>query len=127
MAAEVIDKATGTIAQVSTDTIDLESLSVVRIHANREDVEALYSTNDDLLIQMKDGKLVTIDNFYKVQPGGYNELVLQDDSGAQWLTRANGSLPRFSLLNDIDELLGAAGGAGGGGGEDRGLRGRGGA
>ena len=112
MAADIIDKATGAVEQSALDSIDLDSASIVRLDMSRDAVVALEKSEKDLLVRLADGQVIRVADFYERFDGRDNNLILREADGTQWLAQSSSRFPRFSLLNDLDELIGAAGSAG---------------
>ncbi|WP_374550469.1 Ig-like domain-containing protein [Sphingobium yanoikuyae] len=108
MAAEIIDKSSGEITQTSAEIINLDRPSVVRLDLARGAVENLQQKGNNLLIHLSDGRQVQVFYFHHPSFECNNSLVLRENDGSQWRVRSSGRLPNLSILNDIDELLGAA-------------------
>ncbi|SFR76225.1 BapA/Bap/LapF family large adhesin [Sphingomonas jatrophae] len=115
MNVEVIDKATGNATQVSLDSIDLQSPSVVRLNIDRTQISALERQGDDLIVRMADGTQVRLADFYQTQNGVGSDLVVQEPGNSLWLAHPDAvGAGRFTLIEDLDNLLAGAAAAGGG-------------
>lgn len=105
MKAELIDKQTGAIMQVSLDTMQIDSPAFLRLDLNRTDLVDAGRDGNDLVIRLASGETVRIANFYHAEQGVGNDLVIRDAQGSQWLVRPAANSTAFTLLNDLDELL----------------------
>ena len=114
MSAEVISKSTGAVTQVSSNAIDLDAPSIVRLNISRADVAGLERQGHDLVVRLANGEQIRIADFYNDASSVANELVLKEGDGTLWLAHPAAGASSFSQLHEIDELL--AGAAGGGGG-----------
>ncbi|RDE04987.1 BapA/Bap/LapF family large adhesin [Sphingomonas aracearum] len=110
--AEVISKVNGTVTQVAADTIDLDAPSIVRLHLDRSQLANLEQEGEDLLVTLKTGEVIRVEDFYQNGAPEQSDLVLQERDGQLWQARAAGSTHRFKLLSDIGELLGGEGAGG---------------
>ncbi len=114
MNVDVISKATGAVTQMSSDAIDLDAPSIVRLDLSRSAVAGFVREGHDLVIQLADGQQIRIVDFYPVSGDSPNDLVLREADGTQWVARLGGGAHRFSLVDDLETLI-AAHDAGGGG------------
>ena len=113
MDVEVISKATGAVTRVASDTVDLNAPSIVRLNLTRADVVGFERQGNTLVVRLANGEQVQVAGFYPegaaVAP---HDLVLRENDGSLWQARVAPGAPRFTALQDLDELLatGAAGG-----------------
>ncbi|CAD5109273.1 Ig-like domain-containing protein [Zestomonas carbonaria] len=63
-------------------TIELLQPTVVVLQAEKSSLERMDRVGDDLLLYFEDGTVVRYQNFFKVQDGLENVLVLEDPTGA---------------------------------------------
>ena len=113
MNVEVISKATGAITEVARDAIDLDAPSIVRLDITRAQVAGFEQQGADLLIRLVDGETIRIVDFYPPNATVPNDLVLRENDGSLWLAKPGAGTPRFSLIQDLDDLVAAHGGSGG--------------
>ncbi|GGO91340.1 BapA/Bap/LapF family large adhesin [Stakelama pacifica] len=114
MPADIILKSNGAEQQVPIDAIDLDAPSIVRLDIPRTAVEGMQRQGDDLIVQLKDGDTIRIADFFNTPGELANDLVFEEQDGTQWLAATEGGTPRYTLLNDLDELMTATSAASGG-------------
>ncbi|MES3043815.1 BapA/Bap/LapF family large adhesin [Sphingomonas faeni] len=110
MNVDVISKATGTVSQVSTDTINLGGPSIVRLDIARADVAGFERQGQDLVVRLANGEQVRVVDFYLDNAAIPHDLVLREPDGTQWLARTTNTPARYSLIEDLDDLTTASGG-----------------
>lgn len=113
MNVDVISKATGAATQVSSDAIDLDAPSIVRLDLTRAEVAGFNRDGRDLIIRLTNGEQIRVRDFYAEGDSLPNDLVLREGDGTQWLARPSAGTPRFSLIKDLDELMAAQAEGGG--------------
>lgn len=113
MNVDVISKATGTVSQVSTDTINLSGPSIVRLDIARADVTGFERQGQDLVIKLANGEQVRVVDFYIDNAAIPHDLVLREPDGTQWLARTTSTPAKYSLVDDLDDLTAVAAGGGG--------------
>lgn len=95
--------ATSTISGESASVI---SPSIVKIKINPQDIAELNRSGNNLIVTLKDGEKITIENFYAANAQGIeNELVFEDQNGALWWVQEPEAGLQFSQLEDIDALM----------------------
>ncbi len=105
----IISKLTGVTNNVEASEITLSSPSIVELKAERSDIASILRTNNDMIITLHDGEVITVKNFYAFADQGGNQLVLEDDHGALWWVQDTDSAFHFEHINNIDELMAATG------------------
>ncbi|MDV2470006.1 Ig-like domain-containing protein [Acinetobacter chinensis] len=137
----VISKSSGkVIDKTDADGVVLTENSVISIKASKEDVAAITREGNTAIIQLKNGEVLKIDNFFTTPD---NHIVFDNGSGdLYWaeFTNANGEIAetiKYHLMDSVEPLLyhdsgmgiwpwvggaaligGVAAAAGGGGGSD---------
>lgn len=105
----IISKLTGVTNNVEASEITLSSPSIVELKAERSDIASIVRTNNDMIITLHDGEVITVKNFYAYADQGGNQLVLEDSHGALWWVQDTDSAFHFEHINNIDELMAATG------------------
>ncbi len=115
MNAEVILKSTGAVTEVSGDVVDLTAPSIVRLDLARADVATMERQGSDLVMRLANGEQMRVADFYPEGDAAVpHDLVLRENNGTLWHARTVTGVPRYAVLQDLDDLL-AAQAAGGGG------------
>ncbi len=115
MNAEVILKSTGAVTEVSGDVVDLTAPSIVRLDLARADVATMERQGSDLVMRLANGEQMRVADFYPEGDAAVpHDLVLRENDGTLWHARTVTGVPRYAVLQDLDDLL-AAQAAGGGG------------
>lgn len=82
-----------------TNSVALESTSVVKMPFGPESVGSYEANGEDLIINLKTGESVTVQDFFTLF--GYedelNELVLQDENGVLWSAQLDPVLGEFTF------------------------------
>ncbi|MGB7800843.1 MAG: BapA/Bap/LapF family large adhesin [Buttiauxella sp.] len=112
----IISKLTGVTNNVETSVVTLNSPSIVELRADRTDIASIVRTNNDMVITLRDGEVITVKNFYAYADQGGSQLVLEDDNGALWWVQDTDSAFHFEHIANIDELMAATGAQSDGGG-----------
>ena len=105
----LISKLTGVTNNIEASEITLNSPSIVELKAERADIASIVRTNNDMVITLRDGEVVTVKNFYAFADQGGNQLVLEDSKGALWWVQDTDTAFHFEPLNNIDDLMVATG------------------
>ncbi|WP_314139032.1 BapA/Bap/LapF family large adhesin [Buttiauxella noackiae] len=105
----IISKLTGVTNNVEASEITLTAPSVVELKAERSDIASIARTNQDMVITLRDGEVITVKNFYAYADQGGNQLVLEDSKGALWWVQDTDSVFHFEHINNIDDLMVATG------------------
>lgn len=112
----IISKLTGVSNNVESSEITLNAPSIVELRAERADIASIVRTNQDMVITLRDGEVITVKNFYAFADQGGNQLVLEDSNGALWWVQDTDSAFHFEHIANIDELMAATGAESHGGG-----------
>lgn len=95
-----------TTSTVSGESASVISPSIVKLKINPQDIAELDRHGNDLVITLKDGEKITIENYFTVDAEGHgSELVLEDQNGALWWVKEPATGLHFAPLADIDTLL----------------------
>lgn len=105
----IISKLTGVTNNVEASEITLTAPSIVELKAERSDIASIARTNQDMVITLRDGEVITVKNFYAYTDQGGNQLVLEDSHGALWWVQDTDSAFHFEHINNIDDLMVATG------------------
>ncbi len=147
-AIQLIAKSSGQVTDVSgKNLLSLAHPCVVKIAAAPDSIQSIGRNGDSLVIRLKNGEVINIDNFFQAVNGVRHDLVLEAPGGELWLADQNepwvtteldsieqllaersddtyavfGVLPLAGLgALGVGGLAAAAGGGGGGGGSDGG-------
>ncbi|MEB4674188.1 Ig-like domain-containing protein [Enterobacteriaceae bacterium G50] len=112
----IISKMTTVATTTTTDSVTLSAPSIVKINVDRADIASMQRANQDLVITLKNGEIVTVKNFYVTSDLGPSQLVLEDANGALWWVQDTDGAFHFQQISSIDELLVAGEGSNEGGG-----------
>ena len=107
-AIELIAKSSGQVTPVTGNgPLSLSRPGVVKIAAAPEDVQSLSRNGDHLLVRLKTGKVITVENFFQGFDGVHNDLVLQAPDGQLWQAGYEEPWDGMELtrLDSVDELL----------------------
>ena len=105
----VIDKATSDSIKLETSHINLEKVSVVHTRLDREDVAEFLQEGNTLILKLKNGEVITIDNFFvENEDGVHSDLVFEDDNGAFWWLDWSNGVSAFKEISGIEVLLAAS-------------------
>lgn len=107
----VVSKLTGVSTHVETSEVTLNTPSIVKLSAQREEISQLARVNQDLVITFSSGEKLTIKNFYVTNDLGSSQLVLEDANGALWWVENPETGLHFEQISSIDDLLVTAGGS----------------
>jgi VCBS repeat-containing protein len=111
----IISKLTGVTNNVEASEITLSSPSIVELKAERADIASITRSNQDMVITLKDGEVITVKNFYAFAEQGGNQLVLEGSDGVLWWVQDTDTAFHFEQIANIDELMAATGAHEGGG------------
>ena len=109
----VIDKTTMEKVEIDSNIIKLEKGSIIQTKILREDVAEIIQDGNNLIIKMKNGETVTIENYFAVDAEGNNtELVFEGTECAFLLLDWQNGIANFKELAGLEELLPIAAGGG---------------
>ncbi|MFK3968851.1 BapA prefix-like domain-containing protein [Ensifer adhaerens] len=111
-AAAVTVKETGAARSMTSNVIDLDAPSVVKLMASPRDITKYSREGNDLIVHFRSGKTIRITNFYKVKDGEDSDLVLEDENGHVWHGQHSDGLAdfRYAEIESVDQLTAGAGG-----------------
>jgi hypothetical protein len=112
--ANIVNKVTGAASQVSADAIDLDVPSIVRLNLDVSSLASMVRDGDDVVLRLVDGREIRIADFYVQGAGAGSDVVLEGQDGKRWLAQLTENGARYSLIDDSEDLVAAAGGSGGG-------------
>ncbi|WP_211248641.1 BapA/Bap/LapF family prefix-like domain-containing protein, partial [Paenirhodobacter enshiensis] len=106
---------------VNGSHIELQTPSVVALHMDPQAVAKFERVGDDLVLVLKDGTRLVIDNFFVVVDDARSDIVFVDDAGVTWWGQYGSTWNGFDIA-EINEatpvipvwLLAAAAGVAGG-------------
>ncbi|WP_248132955.1 BapA prefix-like domain-containing protein, partial [Pseudomonas sp. B329] len=106
---QLIAKSTGQLTDASgNNLLSLVRPCVVKIATSPDDLKSISRNGESLVVRLKSGEVITIDNFFHSVDGVRNDLVLEEPSNRQ-LWWADYSDPWAGTevleLGSIDELL----------------------
>src|SRR5262245_28033599 len=84
MVAVVLDKVSGASTTVSGHDIVLSEPSTVRLKLSPNDIGSISRSGNDLVIDVRNGADVRIENFYTGEGSERSDLALEDSSGNAW-------------------------------------------
>ena len=101
----VIDKTTMEKFEIDSNIIKLEKGSIIQTKILREDVAEIIQDGNNLIIKMKNGETVTIENYFAVDAEGNNtELVFEGTECAFLLLDWQNGIANFKELAGLEEL-----------------------
>lgn len=81
----VIDKATMEKIDVNSNIIKLEKGSIIQINLHQDDVAEITQDGNNLVIKLKNGETLTIENYFVVDAEGNNNDVVFDGTECAFL------------------------------------------
>ncbi|ATF48494.1 large repetitive protein [Citrobacter werkmanii] len=110
----VVSKLTGVSTNVEASEVTLSTPSIVKLSVSREDISQLTRINQDLVVTLRSGDVITIKNFYVANGSDKSQLVLEDSNGALWWVQDTDGAFHFQHLDDLTPLMAAEGSHDGG-------------
>ncbi|SDI76199.1 hypothetical protein SAMN05216189_1008159 [Pseudomonas delhiensis] len=107
-AIELIAKSSGEVTGLTGNSLlSLSHPSVVKIAAAPEDVKSISRDGNHLVVRLKSGKVITVDNFFQDFDGVRNDLVMEAPDGKLWLADYEEPWQGAELteLGSVEELL----------------------
>ena len=93
----------GTTQSIEADRIVLDRPSVVELQLGPEEVLSYNRTGADLVLTLKDGSVLVIENFFAMgEAGNRNDLVLEDSNGVTWWAQYDSVWDGFEIA-EIEE------------------------
>ncbi|MGY1408093.1 Ig-like domain-containing protein [Luteimonas sp. A611] len=85
MSTDIVQKIAGNIVSAGSGDITLDKAGIVRLKLGPEQVVRFERAGNDLQLVLKDGRTITIRNFFLVdEDGERHDLVLEDAEGVAW-------------------------------------------
>ncbi|WP_313301654.1 BapA/Bap/LapF family prefix-like domain-containing protein, partial [Diaphorobacter sp.] len=105
----VVSKKTSVSMYGVSNDFTLRDASVVQLGVTRADVRSMVRDGDDLIIELANGDVITVRDFFANLDGGRSHLVLQDELEGLWLAEfvgQDGSMAfGYSHIYSIEPLL----------------------
>ncbi|NWD20490.1 BapA prefix-like domain-containing protein, partial [Pseudomonas sp. IPO3778] len=103
----IVDKATGAATEHAFGNASLKGTSIVKLPFGQESVQSFQQSGQNLVVTLKSGETITIQNFFVVgADGATNQLVLENTDGT--LLLGNYSTPysgfNFTEISTLDDL-----------------------
>ncbi|EMF0720256.1 BapA prefix-like domain-containing protein [Citrobacter freundii] len=105
----VVSKLTGVSTNIETSEVTLSSPSIVKLSVQREDISQMTRVNQDLVVTLRSGEVITIKNFYVGKGDDKSQLVLEDSNGALWWVQDTDGAFHFQHIDDLTPLMTAEG------------------
>ena len=106
MRTDVFSKsANGESQTFNEDRITLDELSVVQVQFGPEQVARFDRDGNDLVLVLKDGTVLVIENFFVVTSEGRNDLVFEDDRGVTWWAQYDDIWTGFDIAEINDGMV----------------------
>ncbi|WP_152989177.1 BapA/Bap/LapF family prefix-like domain-containing protein, partial [Pseudomonas citronellolis] len=104
-AIQLIAKSSGQVTDVSgKNLLSLAHPCVVKIAAAPDSIQSIGRNGDSLVIRLKNGEVINIDNFFQAVNGVRHDLVLEAPGGELWLADQNEPWVTTEL-DSIEQLL----------------------
>jgi len=103
----IVDKASGTASEHTFGTTSLKGTSIVKLPFGPESVQSFQQSGQNLVVTLKSGETVTIQNFFVVgSDGAANQLVLENADGTLWLGKYSSPYSGFTFgeISALDDL-----------------------
>ena len=82
----IVDKSTGAGAEHAFGNVALNETSIVKLPISPASVQSMQQSGKNLVVTLKSGETVTIQNFFAVgEDGATSQLVLEDEDGTLYL------------------------------------------
>ena len=111
----IVDKASGAKSEQALGSLSLKGTSIVKLPFGQESVQSYQQSGNNLVITLKSGEIVTIQNFFVTGiDGATNQLVLEGSNGTLLLGQYSSPYSGFTFtqISSLDDLtLAAAGGS----------------
>lgn len=116
LTSEVVYKSNGVRVASEATSMQLEGPATVKLGVDPQSVLRLERAGDDLVLVLKDGRKVTVSDFFAVDAQGQgSDLVLQGQDGVSWLGERTGAGADFHFTQMPAEAAPVAAAAGAGG------------
>ncbi|WP_218728441.1 Ig-like domain-containing protein, partial [Pseudomonas sp. D1HM] len=107
----IVDKSTGAGAEHAFGNVALNETSIVKLPISPASVQSMQQSGKNLVVTLKSGETVTIQNFFAVgEDGATSQLVLEDEDGTLYLGQYSSPYSgfTFSEISSLEELTLAA-------------------
>ncbi|WP_186759906.1 BapA/Bap/LapF family prefix-like domain-containing protein, partial [Luteimonas wenzhouensis] len=109
MSTEIVHKADGNTVSAGTGDIALDQAGIIRLKLGPEQVARFERVGDDLQLVLKDGRTITIHNFFVVdEDGERHDLVLEDAEGVAWWGQYTSPWSEFHFTEIQEDYAAAA-------------------
>ena len=94
----IVDKASGAKSEQALGSLSLKGTSIVKLPFDQESVQSYQQSGNNLVITLKSGETVTIQNFFVTgSDGATNQLVLEGSNGTLLLGQYSSPYSGFTL------------------------------
>ena len=109
MKSIILDRKTGVSQETSANNFDIGSSKIVILNITKNNILSITQNDNQLVVQLKSGNPIIINDFYGSQNGNNeNELVIDDPSeeelGYWWIEEPNSGL-NWVHLDDLNPLM----------------------
>ena len=109
MKSIILDRKTGVSQETSANNFDIGSSKIVILNITKNNILSITQNDNQLVVQLKSGNPIIINDFYSSQNGNNeNELVIDDPSeeelGYWWIEEPNSGL-NWVQLDDLNPLM----------------------
>ena len=109
MKSIILDRKTGVSQETSANNFDIGSSKIVILNITKNNILSITQNDNQLVVQLKSGNPIIINDFYSSQNGNNeNELVIDDPSeeelGYWWIEEPNSGL-NWVHLDDLNPLM----------------------
>src|SRR5690606_4464837 len=96
MAATITSKVNGTVTSTTISDIAVSTPSVIQLPLSRSEIASYQQDGLDLLINLSNGEVIRIENFFAVSEDGLqSDLVLEEADGTLWWMQHSDGLADF--------------------------------
>ncbi|WP_392563987.1 Ig-like domain-containing protein [Orbus wheelerorum] len=83
----IIDRKNGSKQDINSLNVHLNDPKIVMLDISRDEIEFMQKIDGKLLIKLKSGEVITIENFFELHEGYSSELIINDqvDGGIWWI------------------------------------------
>ena len=106
----IVDKATGAATEQAFGNVALNGTSIVKVPISPSSVQSMQQSGKNLVITLKSGGTVTVQNFFVVGSDGEpNQLVLEDNDGTLFLGSYSSPYSGFTFgeIGTLEDLMAA--------------------
>ncbi|WP_241650315.1 Ig-like domain-containing protein, partial [Rosenbergiella collisarenosi] len=102
-----LSKDKGSSYTVHSPVVTLDSTSILKISASREEIRSFTRINNDLIIELTDHEKITIKNFFSVDSNGqHSDLVLEDphNGALWWLENPGTDAAKYTSIDSLTDV-----------------------